>query len=442
MTPPVHRSILAVLFGTFTLRFSSGLAGGLLALFLAHLPDHGGPDVLPIVVGIVGASYFAAELTLSPVFGVLADHRGAHRVMQWGPLFGIAAVLMRGVTPSAISLGILVGVGVFFWLGITRFLEGAAAGASVPSILGYLALATSGDELLRGRTVSRFEAATLAGLGVGLAVSGPLFDRLGPNAFFLNAVLYGLAYVIFRWGVAEIAGATSAPPDREVEDRFSWQRYREALVGSHVMLLAPTWIALNAVIGSWTSVSLFQLVSKPNPSFADQVLNGGLTGSTVGIGLSVGLIVFFAGLFYWGNRFKRYRRTTIIAVGIAGGIAMMIAVFALNHSQGWGSLPVIALGAILLAGLFILAGATPAALGLLADMTEAHPNDRGAVMGLYSVFLGVGQIIGSLVGGAAAQWRGIDGLLVGSFLLLLIAVLPLRGLRANEHLVGTVAPSR
>ena len=44
-----------------------------------------------------------------------------------------------------------------------------------------------------------------------------------------------------------------------------------------------------------------------------------------------------------------------------------------------------------------MSGATPAALGLLADITESYPADRGAIMGLYSVFLGVGQILGALV---------------------------------------------
>ena len=48
-------------------------------------------------------------------------------------------------------------------------------------------------------------------------------------------------------------------------------------------------------------------------------------------------------------------------------------------------------------GLFVMSGATPAALGLLADITESYPADRGAIMGLYSVFLGVGQILGALV---------------------------------------------
>ena len=62
----------------------------------------------------------------------------------------------------------------------------------------------------------------------------------------------------------------------------------------------------------------------------------------------------------------------------------------------------------------MLAGATPAALGLLADISERFPADRGAIMGLYSVFLAIGQIIGSLIGGFAADWRGIDGMLVAT----------------------------
>ena len=72
-------------------------------------------------------------------------------------------------------------------------------------------------------------------------------------------------------------------------------------------------------------------------------------------------------------------------------------------------------------GLFVLAGATPAALGLLADMSEPYPRDRGAIMGLYSVFLAVGQIIGSLAGGVAADARGIDGLLVVTLVFLAVA---------------------
>jgi MFS family permease len=149
--------------------------------------------------------------------------------------------------------------------------------------------------------------------------------------------------------------------------------------------------------------------------------------------------VFFAGLFYWGNRFKAYRRTTIMAIGAVGGVAMVGAVFGLNHAETWGALVRIGLGLVAATGLFVLAGATPAALGMLADISEEHPDDRGAIMGLYSVFLAVGQIGGSFVGAEAASRLGIDGILVATLLLLAIALLPLARLRAFEHRVG-VAP--
>ena len=72
------------------------------------------------------------------------------------------------------------------------------------------------------------------------------------------------------------------------------------------------------------------------------------------------------------------------------------------------------------------------ALGLLADVSEGFEEDRIAIMGLYSVFLGLGQVIGAVVGGIAATWKGIDGLLVATTGLLAIGILALLNLRAHE----------
>ena len=88
-------------------------------------------------------------------------------------------------------------------LGGTRILEGASTAASVPSILGYIALVTAGNEVLRGKAAARFEGATLAGLGVGLVIAPLLFAALGPAAFFLNALVYGVSYLIYRYGVED-----------------------------------------------------------------------------------------------------------------------------------------------------------------------------------------------------------------------------------------------
>jgi MFS family permease len=197
-------------------------------------------------------------------------------------------------------------------------------------------------------------------------------------------------------------------------------------------LLAPTWIALNASIGLWFSQSLFQF-SQANPEFPDQVLMRGFDTTQITLAAIAIAVVFGAGLLYWGNRFKSMRRTTIILYGIVGGAVVVGAGLVVNHSAGLPLAVLLAAVAVAAVGLFVLAGATPAALGLLADISERFPADRGAIMGLYSVFLAIGQIAGSLIGGVAADWRGIDGMLLATFGLLVVALVPLDRLRNQEH---------
>ena len=51
------------------------------------------------------------------------------------------------------------------------------------------------------------------------------------------------------------------------------------------------------------------------------------------------------------------------------------------------------------------------------------------------MFLALGQIIGSILGGCAADWRGIDGILIATMLALAVALVPLGRLRTVEHLI-------
>jgi MFS family permease len=420
----MDRSLRAVLLGTFTLRFSTGLTGSMLAFYLAHLQNHGGPSVDGVVVGLYAALFYLAELVLSPLFGILSDRYGHHRVMLYGPIFGAIAVVLTGLTTNLVLLG------------GTRLLEGASSAASVPSILGFIALATAGNEVLRGKTAARFEGATLAGLALGAIVGGKLFEffdnlGIGAAAFYLNAVIYGVSFLIYRFGVKDPAGEKEAMAGGHVRVG----RYLELIGTSHVWLLAPTWIAINAAIGVWLSQSLFQL-AKGDTRFPDQVLMAGFTVNQITVAAIVVAVVFGGGLLYWGNRFKTLRRTTIIGYGVLGGAVLVGAGLVVNHLATAAPLVAIVAAAVAAGGLFVLAGATPAAIGLLADMSERFPSDRGAIMGLYSVFLALGQITGSLIGGVAADWRGIDGMFIATLVLLGIAVVPLAQLRAQEHLLG------
>jgi MFS family permease len=429
----MDRSLWAVLAGTFSLRFSTGLTGAMLGVYLATLPAHGGSDVGAITQGAFSALFYLAELFLSPIFGIFSDRQGHQRVMLYGPIFGAAAVIMTGLTadlglPGPLALLLAPITGSLLVLAVTRVLEGASTAASVPSILGYIALATAGNEWLRGKASARFEGATLLGLGAGFAAAPVTFALLGPTAFFLNAVLYLGAFLIFRTvKPPPREGGAAADPARHV----GFGRYLELVRTSHVWLLAPTWIAVNASIGLWFSQSIFQF-AKANPDFPNQALMRGFSAVQMSVTAIVIGVIFGLGLLYWGNRFKNTRRTTIILYGILGGGGLVGAGLVVNHAAGLPMPVSLAAAAVAGFGLFVMAGATPAALGLLADISERFPQDRGAIMGLYSVFLAIGQIIGALIGGFAADAAGIDGMLVATMVLLLIALLPLARLRQAE----------
>jgi len=427
----MDRSLWAVLVGTFTLRFSTGLTGGLLGFFFGALakerPEAG---IDAVTVGVMAATFYVAEMVLAPPFGLLSDRIGHHRVMQFGPVFGAVAVVLTAASTNLLGLALVF----LLVLALTRFLEGASTAASVPSILGYIALVTAGDESLRGRAAARFEGATLAGLGAGFIVAPKLYEAFAAEvatAFLLNAGIYLVSLLIYRYGVADPRGEA----DLLAAPHPGWRRYGDLVRSTHVMLLAPTWIAINAAIGLWFSQSIFQF-SRRDARFPAQVLHGGFDATQITVAAIVIAIVFAAGLIYWGNRFKSMRRTTIILYGVLGGAGMVLAGLALNHSAGLPILVTVAFALAMAAGLFVLAGATPAALGLLADVSEAFPADRGAIMGLYSVFLAMGQITGSLIGGIAADAQGIDGLFVSTVVLLGVALVPLSRLRRAEHFVG------
>jgi MFS family permease len=437
----VDRSIVAVLFGTFTLRFSTGLTGAMLAFYLADLPAHhglpldlvldllfgadrsGAGEVTPVMFGVLTALFYVTELVASPVFGLLSDKLGHHRVMQHGPIFGAVAVVITALTTNLPLLG------------GTRILEGAATAASVPSILGYIAMATASDEALRGRVAARFELATIAGLGAGIGSAGIFWTAIGPAAFLLNAVFYFGSLAIYRWGVAA-PDVPSGPHHRPV---YGWHRYWKLVRTSHVWILAPTWIAINAALGLYTTQTLFNLVREPDPRFQHLFFGRGFSALEVTAGFIIVGALFFAGLIYWGDRFQKFRRTTIIFYGILGGALLVAGALTFNHASEFAlpeGLILPAQAALLVPsalGLFVLAGATPAALGLLADISEAFPDDRGAIMGLYSVFLALGQIAGALIGGFAVEAFGFDGILVATFILMAAALPPLLQLRLFEH---------
>ena len=422
--PAMNRSIVSMLLATFVLRVSTAITGGLLLFLIAERTRGDGTG--PSVQAFLSGGFYATELTGAVVFGVLADRYGRKVIMLVGPIFGGIAVFMTGLTTH---------VPVLFF---TRLLEGGSTAASIPSTLGFIAAETADDEKLRGRVVSLFEFVSLGGmLAIGPALSGILWDRLGRPAFFLNCFLYALAFCLYAYGVKEVRRKVPAAPAQAVapvpvreKTAAAVSRYMRIATNRKVLLFAPTWLAINAILGLWAiHAPLLLTGNRRDPA---QFLMQGITATSIGIGEAALAIVFGGGLLFWGFAYSRFRRTTMLLMGVGAFVAMTVDVLAINHLGGSSQVLLGALGLVGVAALFVMSGATPAALGLLADVSEGFEEDRSAIMGLYSVFLGLGQVLGALIGGLASTWNGIDGLIVATAGLLAIGVIALVHLRASE----------
>jgi MFS family permease len=434
----MNRSISSMLLATFVLRVSTAITGGMLLFLVADMTKGDGSG--PRVISFLSSGFYTTELTGAIVFGVLADRYGRKVIMLLGPLFGGVAVAMTALTTH---------VPILF---VTRLLEGGSTAASIPSTLGFIAAETAHDERLRGRVVSQFELVSLGGmLAVGPALAGILWDAFGRPAFFLNCGFYAVALGLYAYGVHEVPRnrqadlapalpAGSAPPARR-KAISGVSRYLRMATNRKVLLFAPTWLAINAILGLWALQA--PLLLKGNVHDPSQFLMQGISATSIGFGTAALAVVFGAGILFWGLVYARFRRTTMLLLGVGAFVVMTFDILAINHLGGTSSSLLAGLGVVAVVSLFAMSGATPAALGLLADVSEGFEEDRSAIMGLYSVFLGIGQVLGAILGGLAASWKGIDGLIVATAGLLVIGIIALLNLRHHEGAVvlSTASPS-
>jgi MFS family permease len=405
----VVRASIAVLAGTLLLRLAGGLALSSLQLYQKSLGADGGS------IAWVAAGYYATELVLAPVFGALSDRYGRKIFLVLAPLLGAVALVLY---PHASS------VAVFFAI---RVLEGVSAGGAIPATLGYLSDLTDGSKY-RSRIMGLFEVMTLVGVAIGGTVLGPrVWDAFGTGSFAALAVLYVLGALVFALFLPQIG--------LRVQRRRTWSDYARALSNRRILRFMPAWFAATGVIGLWL-VHVQSQLYQGKPGFpATPVPGQNLVASLDGPGISLVLgsfaVAFLAGLFF-GSRPNAGRKSTVMLQAGAGLMTIAVCLFLLNHPElglDWRvQLPIVGEARgwflILLVGAFFQAGFTPVALAYLADISQDFPEDRGVVVGLYSIFLAGGNLIGgSLLGGPFVQALHMDGvaLLTGLFTLVAFA---------------------
>ena len=145
--------------------------------------------------------------------------------------------------------------------------------------------------------------------------------------------------------------------------------------------------------------------------FSENVISGVLGG--------VGLI-FCIGIIVWGSFvLGRLREITVMRISSVGLFLICVGALSVNHSGGELALLLGGL-AVVVVGLAIMSGFLPAAVTYLARLSGISADDRGLLMGVYSVVLGLGQGVGIFLGGRFADAAGVDGIILLTFLLGLV----------------------
>ncbi|HJQ67615.1 MAG TPA: MFS transporter [Blastocatellia bacterium] len=431
LTRAIIRSLVAVLVGSLILRVAAETMNHMLQLYFKEINDNHYP-LSYTVMGFITASFFISELLGAPILGALSDRYGRKIFILLGPLFGAIAVQITSMT-------------VLIWLlVITRLLEGLSTASSVPSTLGYISEATSGRPALRARIVGLFEITLVGGMAAGSIVGGYLWKYFGTPvegiplvspAFSINGLIYLVSLAVFAWGLKDIARRAGAQASAKGA-RAKLDHYLSIIKEPAVWKFIPAWLAVFAIIGMWSNLVVRLLTDKS--SYNNQVLMGNYSPDKIGIGKAILFVIFALGIVGWSFILGRYRKTSVMLVSMGGLFVTLLSAYGLNHLESFSSPLHYPLIIALALAVLVLSGFTPAALTYLADVTESHTEDRGSIMGLYSVFLGVGQLIGTTTGGYFADWSGIDGLLLLSAIFGLITCFILVALRAQESTAVTV----
>lgn len=444
LPPHLIRSLAAVIIGSLLLRAAGSAMGENIQFYfnaiheaalspthpLRAIADAQHLYVIPYTLGgIIIGTYFASELLGAMVLGAWSDRFGRKLFIIIGPLLGAIAVLITSVTT------------VLWLLVLTRLLEGLSTASNAPATLGYIAETTSASPKLRVRISGLFEVATIGGAAIGFSLGGWLWSEFGTAArvfgipftspaFALNGAIYLSSMLILWLGINEIREKRRISAREAISPVETLKQYWSIAKNPLIASFAPAWIAINAVLGIWINHLARILTDKE--SMSGQLLVGPFDALQAGNIIAAYAGFFILGIVIWSVFFPGIKKTTAMLIGSAGLLVSCLLLSAINHQASLNDPLSLTLAGLLVISIIVQSSFTPAALAYLADITETQTSSRGAIMGLYSVFLGIGQFLGLSVGGMFIDRSGADGLALITGLLGLSAGILVMRLRNQE----------
>jgi MFS family permease len=430
-------SIIASVASTLLLRVASRVSFVLLSFYLGeHFTS-------ATVVAMILEAFYITELALSPFVGSLSDRLGRKPFLLVAPIAGCVASLSLFIGallfphPDARLLNVHMLLLLLLVL-LGRLLEGSTTALNTPACLGYITDTTVGKEKLRTRMMTAFEVATAAAMALAIPFAGKLSSWLGTWGFLVVIALHLINVVLVVCCVKEHGRpATQSKRRGSLFESFKLLRHKR------IFTFLPAWLCINTLVGAWLTLMVI-ILTYPDPA-ADQrhpgqLLYGGFS-KTMATSLLGGFgLLLLLSMGLWTLLLPRFRRTTVMSFGLMG---LAICIATLTYINGLAnnlsSLSdsdyriILLLAPALILGVFLLSGFAPAALTQMAAISETLPGQRGAVMGLYSVVLSIGQLLGASLGGMSVDLNGFYGLMVFSAVLGLGALLSVLYMRMRRY---------
>ena len=349
--------ILAI--SIFSCMLGSGIVVPLLPLYAVSLGASG------FWLGVIFASFPISRILATPVFGRISDRRGRK-------LFISIGLFAYGI----ISFGFIF-MNTVFQLVLIRLLHGVAGALILPIAQAYVGdISPPGEE---GKWMGYANAAFFSGFGFGPLMGGVLSEHLGINAAFLAmGGLSLLAFVIAVFFLPEITPKQSAT---------SYPSFRD--MSRSGMMSGLFTFRLTLTLGR----SIFFI-------FLPILVAGnlGLRSSLVGVLLAVHILLMSLLGIPLGRIADRLNRRFLV---VSGCLVSSVFLVAVPLGQNFGLLLALAvLGSV---GSAI---AVPAASALVVE--EGRKYGMGFSIALFSMALSIGMVVGPIVGGAIADFVGIN----------------------------------
>lgn len=357
------------------MRFSFGLV---LFTLPIYLPRH---EFSYFVVGLIAAAYPVTETILGPVVGVLTDRLGRRRWIYLG--LAISAFALFAFTLNTDVR----------YLIVVHAVQGLAAAMIIVSTLTMVTdISTAAN---RGREMGIYDFSNLGGYVVGIFTAGILvrtYSIVTPFYFASALAAIGAIFAYLRV--------------REKKTRRSYsalspiQTLRLLVNDRRAAAMFPIWLSVTTFIGMALT---FGPRLGPSPLLTSFLIGG------------VVLILAFTQPFF-GHLSDRYGRDKLMMLGmisLMGLFATVITMFRRRLDLLYVAPFLVVFGV----GSFAFA---PAALASLGDL--APERGRGTTMGIYSVVISLGTIIGPLLGGYLLDHYGLSSLFYAGLVILIAAL--------------------